>query len=163
MHRSLIETLMGALVLGVAGMFLMFAYTTADLGRGGGYEVHADFTTVGSLRVGSDVRMAGIKVGSVVRQELNPETYLARVTLSIDSSVRLPGDTSASISSEGLLGGNFVDLAPGGDDQMIASGGQIRFTQDAVDMVQLLSKFIFSAWQAGAAGASGGAPGAAPN
>ncbi len=107
--------------------------------------------------------MAGIKVGSVVRQELNPETYLARVTLSIDSSVKLPGDTSASISSEGLLGGNFVDLAPGGDDQMIRSGGQIRFTQDAVDMVQLLSKFIFSAGQAGAAGASGGAPGAAPN
>ena len=154
MHRSLIETLMGALVLGIAGLFLAFAYTTADLGRGGGYEVQADFTTVGSLRVGSDVRMAGIKIGTVVRQELDPQTYLARVTLSVDPSVKLPVDSSASISSEGLLGGNYVDLAPGGDDKMLDAGGRIQFTQDAVDMIQLLSKFIFSAGQAGAAGAA---------
>lgn len=153
MHRNLIETLLGAVVLGVAGLFLAFAYTTADLGRASGYEVHAEFTTVGGLKVGNDVRLAGIKVGTVVRQELNPETYLARVTLSIDPAVRLPADTSATISSEGLLGGNFVDLGPGGDPAMIESGGRILFTQDAVDMVQLLSKFIFSA-----AGSGGAAP-----
>ncbi len=145
MHRNLIETLLGAVVLGVAGLFLAFAYSTADLGRGGGYEVQAEFTTVGGLKVGNDVRMAGIKVGTVVHQELNPETYLARVTLSVDHAVKLPADTSASISSEGLLGGNYIDLAPGGDSEILKPGDKIRFTQDAVDMVQLLSKFIFSA------------------
>lgn len=150
MHRNLIETLLGAVVLGVAGLFLAFAYTTADLGRASGYEVYAEFTTIGGLKVGNDVRLAGIKVGTVVRQDLNPETYLARVTLSIDPSVRLPADSSATISSEGLLGGNYVDLAPGGDPAMIETGGKIRFTQDAVDMVQLLSKFIFSAGGAAA-------------
>ena len=145
MHRNLIETLLGAVVLGVAGLFLALVYTTADLGRSTGYEVYAEFTSVGGLKVGNDVRMAGIKVGTVVRQELNPETYLARVTLSVDPAVRLPADSSASISSEGLLGGNYVDLAPGGDPAMIEPGGRISFTQDAVDMVQLLGKFIFSA------------------
>src|SRR3546814_4627397 len=114
MHRNLIETLLGAVVLGVAGLFLLFAYDSADLGSGGGYEVHADFTTIGSLKVGSDVRLAGIKVGTVAGQELDQASYLARVTLSLDPVVQLPTDTSASISSEGLLGGNFVDLEPGG-------------------------------------------------
>lgn len=151
MHRNLIETLLGAVVLGVAGLFLAFAYTTADLGRTGGYEVEADFTTVGGLKVGNDVRMAGIKIGSVVRQELNPQTYLARVTLSVDPSIELPVDTSATIASEGLLGGNYVDLAPGGDTTMLKPGGKIQYTQDAVDMVQLLGKFIFSAGSGGTA------------
>ena len=151
MHRNLIETLLGAVVLGVAGLFLAFAYTTADLGRTGGYEVEADFTTVGGLKVGNDVRMAGIKIGSVVRQELNPQTYLARVTLSVDPSIELPADTSATIASEGLLGGNYVDLAPGGDTTMLKPGGKIQYTQDAVDMVQLLGKFIFSAGDGGTA------------
>lgn len=158
MHRNLIETLLGAVVLGVAGLFLLFAYNTADIGGGSGYEVHADFTTVGALKVGADVRMAGIKVGTVVRQELDPESFLARVTLSVDPSLKLPSDTSASISSEGLLGGNFVDLAPGGASETLKAGGRIQYTQDAVDMMQLLSKFIFSAGQAGASGGAGGGP-----
>jgi phospholipid/cholesterol/gamma-HCH transport system substrate-binding protein len=151
MHRNLIETLLGAVVLGVAGLFLAFAYTTADLGRTGGYEVEAEFTTIGGLKVGNDVRMAGIKIGSVVRQELDPQTYLARVTLSVDPSIELPADTSATIASEGLLGGNYVDLAPGGDPTMLKPGGRIQYTQDPVDMVQLLGKFIFSAGNGGTA------------
>ena len=122
MHRSLIETLMGAMVLGVAGVFLAFAYTTADLGRSGGYDVYANFTTVGGLRVGSDVRLAGIKIGTVTHQEIDPETYLARVTFSVEPTIKLPADTSAAITSEGLLGGNFVDLAPGGDTTMLKPG-----------------------------------------
>lgn len=149
MHRNLIETLMGAVVLGVAGLFLAFAYTTADIGGSGGYEVHAEFNTVGGLKVGNDVRLSGIKVGTVVDQRLNPETYLANVTLSIDPAVKLPADSSASISSEGLLGGNFVDLAPGGDTTVLKPGERIRYTQDAVDLMQLLGRFIFAPGPAG--------------
>lgn len=151
MHRSLIETLMGAMVLGVAGLFLAFAYTTADLGRSGGYDVYANFTTVGGLRVGSDVRLAGIKVGTVTHQEIDPKTYLARVTFSVEPTIKLPADTSAAITSEGLLGGNFVDLAPGGDPKMLQPGERIAYTQDAVDLVQMLGKFVFSAGQPSAA------------
>src|SRR3546814_16205613 len=98
MHRNLIETLLGAVVLGVAGLFLLFAYDSADLGSGGGYEVHADFPTIGSLKVGSDVRLAGIKVGTVVGQELDQESYLAPVTLRRDPGVQLPADHPAPLS-----------------------------------------------------------------
>ncbi len=144
MNRGLVETLMGAVVLGVAVVFLIFAYSASDVGRSGGYEVDATFTTVGGLKVGNDVRMSGIKIGTVSRQGLDPETYLATVTLSIDPVIKLPRDTSAAIASEGLLGGNFVDLVPGGDPEMLEPGERIEYTQDAVDFVQLLSKFMFS-------------------
>jgi phospholipid/cholesterol/gamma-HCH transport system substrate-binding protein len=140
-----IETLMGALVLVVAGVFLFYAYSSSEIGKGGGYEVIARFTTVGGLKPGSDVRMSGIKVGTVSNQRLDPDSYLAEVTLSIDESIQLPIDSSAAIASEGLLGGNFVDVVPGADEQMLKPGERIELTQDAVDFIQLLSRFMFQA------------------
>lgn len=145
MNRGVIETLMGALVLVVAGVFLFYAYSSSEIGKGGGYEVIARFTTVGGLKPGSDVRMSGIKVGTVSNQRLDPDSYLAEVTLSIDESIQLPIDSSAAIASEGLLGGNFVDVAPGADEQMLKPGERIELTQDAVDFIQLLSRFMFQA------------------
>ncbi|MFX4221372.1 MAG: outer membrane lipid asymmetry maintenance protein MlaD [Thalassobaculum sp.] len=141
----MIETLMGALVLVVAGVFLFYAYSSSEIGKGGGYEVIARFTTVGGLKPGSDVRMSGIKVGTVSNQRLDPNSYLAEVTLSIDESIQLPIDSSAAIASEGLLGGNFVDVVPGADEQMLKPGERIELTQDAVDFIQLLSRFMFQA------------------
>ena len=154
MSRGVIETLMGALVLAVAGLFLFYAYASSEFSTGGDYEVTAHFTTVGSLKPGSDVRMSGIKIGTVSKQTLDPETYLAEVTMSIDESIKLPIDSSAAVSSEGLLGGNFVDLVPGGDQQMLQPGERIELTQDAVDFVQMLSRFMF---QAGSSGSGSGA------
>lgn len=148
MRRSLIETLMGAVVLGVAVVFLAVAYTSADLGARGGYELHADFGSVGGLKVGSEVRMSGIKVGTISSLALNPKTYLARITVSIEDAIRLPADTSATIASEGLLGGNYLELVPGGAEDMLQPGDRIEYTQDAVDLVQLLGRFIFSAGDA---------------
>lgn len=145
MNRGVIETLMGALVLVVAGVFLFYAYSSSEIGKGGGYEVIARFTTVGGLKPGSDVRMSGIKVGTVSNQRLDPDSYLAEVTLSIDESIQLPIDSSAAIASEGLLGGNFVDVVPGADEQMLKPGERIELTQDAVDFIQLLSRFMFQA------------------
>ena len=145
MNRGVIETLMGALVLVVAGVFLFYAYSSSEIGKGGGYEVIARFTTVGGLKPGSDVRMSGIKVGTVSYQRLDPDSYLAEVTLSIDEAIQLPIDSSAAIASEGLLGGNFVDVVPGADEQMLKPGERIELTQDAVDFIQLLSRFMFQA------------------
>lgn len=151
---------MGALVLAVAGVFLFYAYSSSDFGKGGGYEVIARFTTVGGLKPGSDVRMSGIKVGTVSKQVLDPQSYLAEVTLSIDDSIQLPIDSSAAVSSEGLLGGNFVDLVPGGDEKMLQPGERIELTQDAVDFIQMLSRFMF---QAGSSGPGSGSGGSAPS
>ena len=144
MGRNLIETLMGALVLAVAGLFVVFAYDTTTVRSAGGYEVSATFERIDGLTRGADVRLAGIKIGSVVDQRLDPE-YRAVVRISVDSAVKLPADTVAQIVSEGLLGGNFVALVPGGDDKFIPPGGRIKYTQAPVNIVQLLGKFMFGA------------------
>jgi len=153
---------MGAVVLAVAGLFLFYAYASSEFSTGGGYEVIARFTTVGGLKPGSDVRMSGIKVGTVSKQVLDPNTYLAEVTLSIDESIKLPIDSSAAVSSEGLLGGNFVDLVPGADEKMLQPGERIELTQDAVDFVQMLSRFMFQAGSSGSSSGSGASGSTAP-
>ena len=145
MNRGLIETLMGAVVLVVAAVFVVLAYNATDIGRSsGGYTLKADFNRATGVNVGSDVRLNGIKVGRVADLSLVPETYLARVTINLDASIEVPSDSSLAIASEGLLGGTYLDLSPGGDDVMLRPGEQIQFTQDAVDLVQLLGKAIFS-------------------
>jgi phospholipid/cholesterol/gamma-HCH transport system substrate-binding protein len=141
--HNLIETLMGAVVLLVAGAFLVFAYNATNVRTVGGYEVVARFDRVDGLARGADVKMSGIKIGSVVDQRLDPEKFLAIVRMSIDPAIKLPIDTVAQVASEGLLGGSFVALVPGGDDKIIPAGGEIRFTQAPVNLVQLLGKFMF--------------------
>lgn len=155
MNRSLIETVMGGVVLLVAGMFLLFAFSAADLRAVSGYTVTANFDQAGGINTGGDVRISGIKVGTIVGQRLNPETYLAEVTLSIDPSVKLPRDTIAKIASESLLGGSYLQLLPGGEDEMIESGGRIIYTQSSVDVLDLLGRFVFSA-STGQGGGQGG-------
>lgn len=144
MGKNLVETLMGAVVLVVAGMFLVFAYSMADIRPVRGYTVTAKFQSIDGVRLGTDVKLAGIKVGSVVGQALDPQTYEAVLTLSIDAHIKLPRDTSAQITSEGLLGGTYIALSPGAEDRMLAAGGEIRHTQSPVNLVQLLGRFIFN-------------------
>jgi phospholipid/cholesterol/gamma-HCH transport system substrate-binding protein len=144
MRRNLIETLTGAVVLVVAVVFLVMAYSRADLAPTRGYSVIARFDRVDGLKNGSDVRISGIKVGSVVGQQLDPQSFLAVVRLTIEDSVKLPKDTSASITSDGLIGDKYVSLSPGGADEVIAPGGEITFTQGAIDVVGLIGQYIFS-------------------
>jgi phospholipid/cholesterol/gamma-HCH transport system substrate-binding protein len=144
MRRSVIETIMGAVVLVVAGLFLFFAYTSSNVRATGGYELVARFNRVDGLANGSDVRMSGIKIGSVVAQRLDPETFRAEVRLAIDSAIKLPEDTTARIQSDGLLGNTYMVLEPGGAEELIPPGGTIAYTQDAVNLVDLLGRFIFS-------------------
>lgn len=142
MGKTLIETVLGAVVLVVAGIFVWFAYTSTSVRAVRGYEVTARFRSAAGLTTGNDVKMAGIKVGTVLDMRIDPATFEAIVTLALDPKIKLPRDSSARISSEGLLGSNFVSVDPGGDDKIIANGGQITETQSPIDIVQLLNKIV---------------------
>lgn len=145
MQSSIIETLTGAAVITIAAIFLFFAYTSTDAGTTSGYSLTIDFDRIDGLASGADVRLSGIKVGTVVGQELDPATYVARVTVSVDPVIALPDDTSAKITSEGLLGGTYISLTPGGSEEMLADGDEIMFAQGSVDLIGLVSQAVFSA------------------
>ena len=144
MRGNVIETVMGAVVIVVAALFLVFAYKTSQLRAVSGYQVSADFTRVDGIRQGSDVRLSGIKIGSVVAEELDPKTFLANVRMSIDPSVKLPDDTVAEIISAGLLGDKYLSLVPGGSDKVIPPGGKITYTQSSVSLENLIGQMMFS-------------------
>ena len=154
MQNSLIETLIGAVVIAVAAVFLVFAFRVANTGTVAGYELAARFDRVDGLDIGSDVRMGGIKIGSVVRQSLDPQTYRAVVTFTVQPDIKIPADTSATIESESLLGGRYLALVPGGDDRMLKPGEEVRYTQASVSLEQLLGKFLGG----GLVGAGGATP-----
>lgn len=147
MGRNPIETILGAVVLVVAGLFLAIAYTMADVRPVEGYPLKAVFTKTGDLQVGSDVRVSGIKVGSVTEQRLDPQTFRAVVTMTIVPDVRLPADTVATIVSDGLLGGKYVRLQPGSATEKLDSGGRIDNTEDFQSMEDLVGDIIFLATQ----------------
>lgn len=162
MRRNAIETIMGAAVLLVAVIFVVFAFSATGVSTVSGYQVTARFDNAAGLTPGTDVRMSGVKIGSVTSQRLDPKTYFAEVTLAIDKDIKLPADTSARVVPEGLLGSNYVLLEPGGAEEMIPDGGTIQYTQGAVNIVDLVGRLIFSGdqeGQGGGAGAGGGVPG----
>lgn len=145
MSRNAIESVMGAVVLLVAGGFVFFAYDMAQVKAVEGYEVTALFYKIGGLNEGSDVRISGIKVGTVIDHELDPESYDARVRMTITREVKLPVDTVASIASEGLLGGKYVRLEPGTDKSFIKDGGTITKTKDFRSLEDQVGEIIFLA------------------
>lgn len=160
-RRSAIEVGTGAVVVIVAAGFLGYAIAHSGAAPSGGYKLHAQFNSVAGLPVGADVRVAGVKVGSVITEAINPNTYLADVTFTVAPGIKIPKDTSAAVVSEGLLGGNYLALEPGGDTTILEPGGRITATQSAVNLETLLGKFIFSMTGAAAtegkpAGAGGG-------
>ena len=144
MKNSLVETLLGAFVILVAAVFLVFSYNTANVGNVSGYSVVADFSGVGGLQAGDDVQISGVKVGSVSAIELQADTYLARVHMDIDPNYELPEDTAALISSKSIMGGLYLALEPGAEDEMLEDGDRIEFTQAPQNLEQLLGQFIFS-------------------
>lgn len=155
MGRNVIESIMGAVVLAVAGFFLVFAYTHADLREVKGYEISAQFASVGGLDIGADVRINGIKIGTVASNALDPVTFNAVVKLTVMPEIKLPTDTVATIATEGLLGGKFVKLQPGRAAERIAEGGAITRTKDYKSIEEMVGELIFLAT---ADGPQGGAP-----
>jgi phospholipid/cholesterol/gamma-HCH transport system substrate-binding protein len=147
-NNSVVETLIGAAVIAIAVAFLTFAYSSTGAGSITGYEVTAKFNRADGVNVGTDVRLSGIKVGTVARMALDPMTYNAVVTIALQSNVKLPDDSSARITSEGLLGNQYISIEPGGSQMSIASGGEIENTQGSVDLIGLVSKAMFGAGEA---------------
>ena len=143
--RGIGEVLTGAAVLLVAGGFLAFAVAHSGRTAASGYKLYASFDHIDGLSPGADVRIAGVKVGNVLSMRVDPKTFLATVTLSVNDDIRLPKDTAAEVTSESLLGGKFLNLSPGGDTADIPKDGVITITQSSISLEQLLGKFIFSA------------------
>lgn len=143
MKRNVIETVLGAVVLLVAGVFLAFAYSSADLRPVAGYRITARFNAIDGLTVGSDVRVGGVKIGSVVDQRIDPESYQAVVVMSIRPDIGLPDDSVAAVSSEGLLGGKYVRIDPGGSEGRLHDGSEVAKTRDIVSLEEMLGKVIF--------------------
>ncbi len=153
MNNSVTETLLGAAVLIVAAAFFAFASQSTDFGGGGGerYTLAASFSSAEGVDVGTDVRMAGVNIGAVRGLELNTDTYLARVTFGIREDIAIPDDSEAKIASEGLLGGSFVEITPGGSPTMLEPGDEITFTQGAVSLINLMLRFVTSSGEEEAA------------
>ena len=144
MGRNVVETIVGALVLVVAGVFVFYAFAKSDRGGSDGYEITARFGRIDGLKRGADVTLSGVKIGTVTSVDLDRKTYQAVVHMALTSSVQVPVDTNAKIVSESLLGGMVVVLDPGGDKTMIKPGGEVANTQDAISFTELLAKFMFS-------------------
>ena len=144
MASNAAETLIGAAVLAVAGGFLVYAAQTADIGGvgGGDYELTAAFRKASGVTAGSDVRVSGVKVGSVSSVTLDPKSYRAIASLVIDAGVQIPEDSAVKITSDGLLGGAYVAIDPGASEFFGEPGGELEFTQGSVDLIELLSKAV---------------------
>jgi phospholipid/cholesterol/gamma-HCH transport system substrate-binding protein len=134
MNRNVIETVLGAVVLLTAAVFLSFAYGSADLGKKAGYNVRADFDRIDGLKPGGDVRMNGVMVGSILNISLDKENFRATVNFSLDEKIKLPRDTIAMIASESLLGGKYLSLEVGVEDENIATDGTGKLTRTTPPM-----------------------------
>lgn len=147
MQQKTLEIIVGLFVAAGLAALLVLAMKVSNIGTfsgGGGYDVIAKFENIGGLKVRSPVKLAGVRVGEVADIGIDPTTQQARVTLSIDSDYKLPADTSASIFTAGLLGEQYIGLEPGGDTRDLKAGEEIKLTQSALVLEQLIGQFLFS-------------------
>ncbi|MEX0312281.1 MAG: outer membrane lipid asymmetry maintenance protein MlaD [Tateyamaria sp.] len=144
MAENTTEVLVGGVVLAAAIGFAVYGAQVAGISTGGAaaYPLTASFRSLEGVSVGTDVRLAGVKVGTVTDVALNPETYRADTVVSVRSDTQIPDDSAIIISSEGLLGGNFVEIVPGGSPFYFEAGDEITDTQGAVSLISLLLKFV---------------------
>ncbi len=144
MKHNVIETVMGFVVLTIAGFFLAFAYKSSQLDTTDGYSLTAKFDRIDGVQAGSDIRLSGVAIGRVQSVEIDPETYQAILTLDIEHRIKLPKDSSAEIISGGLLGSKYIALVPGGDDEFLKAGEEITYTQASVSLEAMIGQVIFS-------------------
>ena len=147
MKITAIETIVGALVIFIAVSFFYFAYTIPGVKNINGYSISATFNKVSGLVNGAEVRLSGIKIGTISSQNLDLETYDAVVFMTISEEIKIPEDSSAKITSQGLLGTNYIEIEPGWSDTMLMDGEVIELTQGSVDIMDLLGKAVFGGAQ----------------
>ncbi len=145
MSHSTAEVAVGGIVLAGALAFGLYTLQVTGLelgGQSGGYDLHASFRSAEGIGAGTDVRLAGVKIGSVTGVQLDPQTYRAETTVTIRDGVEIPDDSAILVASEGLLGGSFVEISPGGSPFFYAPGDEIVDTQGSVSLISLLMKFV---------------------
>jgi phospholipid/cholesterol/gamma-HCH transport system substrate-binding protein len=152
-QNSAAEVLIGLCVVVLAVVFLTFMYMRAGSGSASGYDIQAQLPKVDGLGIGTDVRISGIKVGTVSSLALNPKNYLVLVTMDINKGVEIPTDSSLQVTSSGILGGQYISIQPGGDDKLLASGGMIENAQGSADLMSMIGHFAL-----GGNGSSSSAP-----
>lgn len=144
MKPNTFEAIVGAFVIIISVVFLFFGFSTMKIQNSDSYNVSALFNRIDGIKIGSDIRMSGIKIGTVVSQELDNSSFEAKVLMSIDSKILIPDDSSAKITSDGLLGGNYISIEPGGSDIYLLNNEEIFFTQGSVDLIGLVGEALFS-------------------
>ncbi|WP_371224422.1 outer membrane lipid asymmetry maintenance protein MlaD [Roseovarius sp. 2305UL8-3] len=143
MSENKTEVIVGGLVLAAAAGFLIYAGQMTGISTGQTeYQLNASFRSADGVDVGTDVRLAGVKVGRVTEITLDPESYRAQTEFTVREGIEVPDDSAVAISSEGLLGGNYVEILPGGSPFYFAAGDEIEFTQGSVSLIALLMKFV---------------------
>lgn len=143
MKESPAEVATGAVVLAAAAGFLIYTAQAAGIGGlGRTYDLTASFRSIEGVTAGTDVKLAGVKIGTVTDITLNPQTFRGDATFALARGIDIPNDSAAVVASEGLLGGNFVEIVPGGSFDNFAAGDEIEDTQGAVSLISLLLKFV---------------------
>lgn len=143
-RNNYFEVIVGTFVLFCGAIFFFNSFKSAKIKTTSGYNVIAKFDDAGGIDAGSDVKISGVKIGTVENQILDTQNFRAVLRLNVDKAVQLPTDSSAKIVSAGLLGEKYVEISPGGDEDYLKEGEEIRFTQSSVNFEQLLGKFMFS-------------------
>jgi phospholipid/cholesterol/gamma-HCH transport system substrate-binding protein len=143
MNKKPVETIMGVVVLAVATLFMVFAYRVSDLQIVKGYEINARFLKVGGLNTGADVRINGVKVGTVVSQKINPLDYMVDVKLSLMPNISLPVDSVITVAGDGLMGDKFVKIEPGNSEEKLIPGSTAENTKDAKSLEDMVGEIIF--------------------
>lgn len=143
MNKKPVETIMGLVVLTVAALFMIFAYRVSDLQIVKGYEINARFLKVGGLNTGADVRINGIKVGTVVSQNINPLDYLVDIKLSILPNIKIPVDSIITVAGDGLMGDKFIKIEPGKSEDKLQHGDVAKNTKDSKSLEDMVGEIIF--------------------
>ena len=143
MKINFLDAFLGLLVLLVSGTFIFYIYVTVDskLFKNDKFQLHARFDNVDGIVAGSKVKLSGVNIGSVRSISLDPENFYAFVTIDFDKEYNFPDDTEASIQLEGLLGGSYVSILPGGSDVILLKNQEILFTQGSTSLINLMLKF----------------------
>lgn len=146
MNQNVLETIVGMVVLLIAIGCIVVAYESGTIHQDKpGYNIHASFTNIDGVKVGSKVKLSGVDIGQITKISFDPKTYRANVEFTVENGLSLPLDSSAAIVSNGLLGDKYLSITPGADNEMIAPGGTMQFTQSSINLEELLGKFMFSA------------------